>query len=67
MMADGGKRADGVWKENKARKPDSRWVLTEEVDTCRGGCALRRVMKVKIIGQSTKEIRRRTSRRGRMM
>jgi len=24
MMADGGKREEGVWKENQARKPDSR-------------------------------------------
>jgi len=34
MMADGGKREEGEWKENQVRKPDSRCAPAEEVDTC---------------------------------
>lgn len=52
-MAEGGKRVEGVWKENRARTPPFGVAEVDSVATWPLGCECRREKNVRRIGKPT--------------
>ena len=66
MIAAGGKRVDGVWKEKKDRKTP-RWLGAVSVSDSCPGCARSSEQNVKNVGKATMARRMRTGRAGGMV
>lgn len=66
IIAEGGKRKEGVWKAKRARRRrDVVWVVAYP-SPCRG-CAVTSDMKVRNIGRTMKQARRKINRKGRIL
>ena len=63
-MAEGGKRVDGVWKENRARMPFLGVAEVDSVAIWPLGCECRREKKVRSVGKPTMPKKTRTKRWG---